>query len=316
MQRSLLMRLLVVLNPSACDFRARARWPEMYRVLGRVAEVTLLETEPDEQRTLERVHEAVLKGPYDRVLAIGGDGTVHLVVNGIVSASLPELPELALIPFGTANNVAKSLRLPLKDREALARIAVGGRLEPLDVARIRLRSGKSHYERYWLNCVSIGMDADVVASRGRYRDLGGYLSYGAAIFERTLEQRSLDAHLSVDGKSVDARVFNLVVTNVPVYAGELWMPGAHGDGKLDVHLLDRVEYGSKMLSFALKKADVLKLGLSEMAESVTHNQRTLHGHSVKVRLAWPRHVQADGEALPPASEIDCDIVARLRVAAP
>jgi diacylglycerol kinase family enzyme len=309
------LRLLVVLNPSARDFNAQERWPEMERRLRQRAEVTLLRTEPDDQRTLDRLRDGLAKG-FDRVLAIGGDGTIHNVVNGIATAGLKAWPEFAVIPFGTANNVAKSLRLPLQDLDRMAQIAVGPRLEALDVARLRLSSGSRGQERIWVNCAGVGMDADIVAARGRHRDLKGYLSYAAAMLERSVEQRSMDVSLLIDGRKFEARVFNLILTNVPVYAGTLELPGSRGDGLLDVHLLDRLEYGSKMLSFALKKADLLNLGLSELLETITDNQRTLHGRSIQVRLAEPRRVQIDGEALPEASELDCDVVGRLRVAVP
>lgn len=307
------MRLLVVLNPSACDFEARQRWPQLDRILRPMAEVTLIETDPDDERTDDRIRRALTDKP-DRVLAIGGDGTIHLTINAIAAAGLDDPPEFAVLPFGTANNVAKSLDLPFRDFDKMARIAVGSRLEALDVARIRMNDGERQEQRYWINCAGIGMDADIVAARARHRKLGGYLSYAAALIERTVEQRSLDVHLRVDGHSYEARVFNLILTNVPIYAGTFKLPGSRGDGMIDVHLLDRFEYGSKMLTFAVKKADVLKLGLSEALESITENQRTLSGRSVKIRVASPRRVQVDGEGLGVASEIEADVVGRVMVA--
>jgi diacylglycerol kinase (ATP) len=310
-----MFRLLVVLNPSARDFNAQERWPDMERRLRQRAALTLLRTEPDQARTLQSLR-AALKQGFDRVLAIGGDGTIHTVVNGIATSGLDPWPQFAVIPFGTANNVAKSLALPLKDLDGMARIAVGARLERLDVARLRLSCGMSEEERIWVNCAGVGMDADVVAARGRHRELGGYLGYAAAVIERSVEQRSLDVLLTVDGRQVETRVFNLILTNVPIYAGTLRFPGSQSDGLLDVHLLDRLEYGSKMLSFAMKKADVLNLGLSEILDTITDNQRTLHGRHVHVRLAAPRRVQVDGEVLPEASELDFDTIGSLQVAAP
>jgi diacylglycerol kinase (ATP) len=310
------LRLLVVMNPSARDFNAQERWPQMEGRLRQRAEVTLLQTVPDDRKTLEQLRSLLAKG-FDRVLAIGGDGTIHNVVNGIATAGLKQWPEFAVIPFGTSNNVAKSLRLPLRDLDRMAQIAVGSRLEPLDVARLRMRHAGREEERIWVNCAGVGMDADIVAARQHHRDLKGYLSYAAAMLERSVEQRSLDVYLTVDGRTLEARVFNLIVTNVPVYAGTLELPGSGSDGLLDVHLLDRLEYGSKMLSFAMKKADVLNLGLSELLETLTDNQRTLHGKRIQVRLAGPRRVQIDGETLPEeASELEFDLVGRLQVAVP
>jgi diacylglycerol kinase family enzyme len=310
------VRLLVVMNPSSHDFEARRRWPRLEPRLARAASVTLLETEPDDARTIARVREELTRG-HDRVLAIGGDGTLHLVVNAIFGAGLATLPEFAVIPFGTANNVAKSLGLPPRDLRKLTAVAVGSRLGRLDVARIKAVIDGKPEERVWVNCVGLGMDADVLVTRGNYRDLGGYLGYAAALAERSMIQRSMDLELSVDGKTFATRVYNLIVNNVPIYVGAMQMPGSHrDDGLLDVYLFDRLEYGSKVLSFAIKHADILKLGVSEALDQITENQRTFQGKVVRVRLAEPRRLQVDGEALGETSEILCDMAGHLRVTVP
>jgi diacylglycerol kinase family enzyme len=305
------------MNPSAHDFEARRRWPRLRPVLERKADLTLLETSPDDGKTLQAIREQLQTGSFSRVLAIGGDGTVHLAVNAIATADLKELPEFALIPFGTANNVAKTLRLPARDLEVLARIAVESRLERLDLASLGATVDGAPLRRIWVNCLGVGMDADVVAARSRYRDLGGYLGYAAALAERSLEQRSLDVRVTVDGVALEDHAFNVVVSNTPVYAGTLELPGSRADdGLLDVYLFDRLEYGSKVLSFAIKRADFLKLGVSELLEELTENQRRLHGRHVKVEIDSPRRLQVDGEALGTTRGFECRVEAKLRVAVP
>ncbi len=311
------MRLLVVMNPSAHDFEARRRWPRLRPILEREGSLTLVETSPDDENTLQAIRGQLRTGSFTRVLAIGGDGTVHLVVNGIATAGLEGLPEFALIPFGTANNVAKTLHLPARDLEELARIAVGSHLERLDIASLSALIDGAPLRRIWVNCLGVGMDADVVAARGRYRDLGGYLGYAAALAERSVEQRSMDVRVTVDGVLLEDHAFNVVVANTPVYAGTLELPGSRADdGLLDVYLFDRLEYGSKVLSFAIKRADFLKLGVSELLEEITENQRKLHGRHVKVEIESPRRLQVDGEALGATRAFECRVEAKLRVAVP
>lgn len=312
------MHLLVVMNPSAHDFEAQKRWPQLRPRLesGAPGGLTLVETQPDDQETEARIQRALKQG-CDRVLAIGGDGTVHLVVNAIMRAGLTRLPQLAVIPFGTANNVSRSLQLPLSDLDALTSIAVGDHLTGLDVGHLRASHDGTVQECFWINCVGMGMDADVVAARGKHRELGGYLGYAAALVERTVEQRSMDVHLTVDGRRVDARAFNVIINNVPIYAGTLAMPGSLADdGLLDVYLHDRLQYGSKVLSFAIKQADILGLGVSEMLENVTDNEHAFHGKAIRIRVASPRRFQVDGEARPEASELECRVAGQLQVTVP
>ncbi|MBI5495736.1 MAG: hypothetical protein HY904_11995 [Deltaproteobacteria bacterium] len=307
-------RMLVVMNPSAHDWEARDRWPQLEPVLAATGELTLLNTVADNAETVASVAEKVRAG-FDRVVAIGGDGTVRLVCSGILRGAPQKPPELAVIPFGTANNVSKSLKLPLDDLRAMAQIAGGERLTGLDVCWAALDSPSGKSEHVWVNCVGVGMDADVVAARGRYRGLGSYTSYAAAMAERALEQRSLDVALTLDGAATQHRVFNAVVTNVPLYAGALAMPNARmDDGILDVYLFGRNEYGSKVLSYFIKQADILDLGVSGLLDEVTQNQREFHGREVRIRLAYPRAVQVDGDAVGEASDMVLRVVLQLRTA--
>ncbi|MCK6549394.1 hypothetical protein L6R52_26360 [Myxococcota bacterium] len=322
-------RVLVVLNPSSRDFEAQARWPRLESILSSLAELDVVFTDRDDAVTRRTIAERLAAEPHDRVVAIGGDGTIHLVLNTMLSAGPARLPdgasaapwlpalELAVIPFGTANDVAKSLRLPLADLDQLARIAVGDRTGMLDVGRVRAVLDAHAESRFFVDAVTVGMDADVLAARGRYRGLKGYLAYVAALAERSVEQQSLDARLWIDDEIVDARLFNVVINNVPVYAGELELPdSALDDGLLDVYLFNRREYVSKLMTFAVRQVDVLDLGVGDLLDDITDNQRSHHGRRVRLRLAVPRRVQVDGELFGEANELECDLVAKLRVAVP
>jgi diacylglycerol kinase family enzyme len=227
------------------------------------------------------------------------------------------MPRLAVIPFGTANDVAKSLGLPLRDREKLAEIAMSDRFGFFDVARVRVRREQGHEECAFIDSVTVGMDADVLATRRKFRDLKGYLSYVPALAERAVEQQSMDVRITCDDRHIDARVLNLIINNAPIYAGELKLPGSlRDDGLLDLYLFDRLEYASKLLSFAIKQADLLDLGVSELLEDFTDNQRTFRGKRIEVRLASPRSVQVDGEVFGTADEVECEVIARLEVPVP
>ncbi len=308
------MRLLVVMNPSARDFEAQKRWPSLEPLLRQGHTLTVVNTVPDDAQTRRWVTAGLVAG-CDRVVAIGGDGTVHLVASALMRAGLASLPQLAVIPFGTANNVAKCLGLPMDDAPAQARIAAGDVLRPLDIGRLKAGKGGTLTEYTWVNCVSVGMDADIVASRAQYRSMGKYLSYAAALAERTLEQRSMDARLIVDGNERNERVFNAIIMNVPLYAGALPMPGARmDDGRLDLYLFDRNEYASKVLSYVVRQTDVLQVGVGDLLEELTRNQRGVHGRNITLRLAFPRALQVDGEAMGEADELTLDVAAQVQAA--
>ena len=277
--------------------------------------LTVVKTDPDDGITRAALEARLLEG-YDRVIAIGGDGTVHLVVDTLMRAQPNPMPSLGVIPFGTANDVAKSLGLPLDDPAAQVAIALGEHTVDMDVGIIDAKVESGRRSTYWVDSVTIGMDADVLDARRNYRDLRGYAGYAAALAERSTKQQSLDLHAVVDGEAINARVFNIVINNVPVYAGELTMPGARLDDQLfDIYLFNRREYLSKLFSFAIKHIDVLELGVHDLIEDLTENQRTIHGRNISIRLATPRQVQVDGEVFGKSNEINIEVAGSLVVAA-
>ena len=308
------MRLLVVMNPSARDFEAQKNWPAMEPLLRQGHTLEVVNTDPDDAKTRELVTQGLQRG-CDRVVAIGGDGTVHMVASALMRAGLKTLPQLGVIPFGTANNVAKCLGVPMDDHATQARIAAGNRMRGLDIGRLKASKAGAVKEHFWVNCVSMGMDADIVSSRAQYRSMGKYLSYAAALAERTLEQRSMDARVVVDGKERHERLFNAIVMNVPLYAGALPMPGAsQDDGKLDLYLFDRNEYASKVLSYVVRQTDVLQVGVGDLLEDLTRNQRDMHGRNITIKVAFPRALQVDGEAMGEADELVMDVAAQVQAA--
>lgn len=106
------------------------------------------------QEATDNAHCAVAAGS-DTVIACGGDGTIHDVIQGLVGTPVA----LAILPFGTANALAHDLGIPLRPRAA-AEAAVDGKVRRIPVGRIEYEdfSGKSS-ARYFTVAAGIGVDA-------------------------------------------------------------------------------------------------------------------------------------------------------------
>ncbi|MZP31226.1 YegS/Rv2252/BmrU family lipid kinase [Heliobacterium undosum] len=103
--------------------------------------------------TADAAQSALAEG-CSAVVAVGGDGTLHQVVNGLMRLSQQgkEPPKLGIIPAGTANDLASFLRLP-RDVEACCQIIVQGKTRVIDVGRLG--------SRFFLNVASGGLMTDV-----------------------------------------------------------------------------------------------------------------------------------------------------------
>ena len=119
---------------------------------------------------------------YRRVVALGGDGTVHEVVNGLMRVPAEERPELGIVPIGSGNDFAKVLGVPLKPEEALRR-AFLGRPQPVDIGWVR---DGGERDEYWVNTMGIGFDAAVNIRSRRMNFARGFSVYLLAALQSIL----------------------------------------------------------------------------------------------------------------------------------
>ncbi len=181
----------------------------------------------------------------------GGDGTVNEVVSGLGQAGFPRNVVLAIVPAGTGNDLAATLKMPLDPAEAIEAIRAG-RVRTLDVARVRSEGGG---EKFFVNVAAGGVGAKVseAAADKTFKARWGRLSYLRASLELA---RTLDAHetrLTVDGTERKVRAANVAVGNCR-YAGGGWpaAPKANPeDGFLDLVVIEEAGL-PELLSLAPK----------------------------------------------------------------
>ena len=237
------MRTHAIVNPAAGGGRVRRRWPALEpRLRGVVTDLTVTRTPaPGEATVLTRT--AVRNGA-ERIVAVGGDGTLHEVVNGFFAADgtpLSPAPVLTPLPCGTGSDFCRALGVPSAP-EAIARLSDprSRRIDLLRVHHTAPSGARAH--RYALNVVSFGLSARVVERLGRRPRgfLRGRLSYIGALLRALGSHRPFEAELAMDGTPLPGSAVHLgAVANGPSFgAGIRIAPGARpDDGRLDVTVL-------------------------------------------------------------------------------
>jgi diacylglycerol kinase (ATP) len=223
--------LILVVNANASGVR---RHPEL---ASRVAFMLRSEGAGVELRVTESAAEltAAAADPERRLVLLGGDGTVHGLAN------LPGLAaEIALLPVGGANNIARSLGLPV-ELAAAARLAARGRARSLDAIEARTATRRAVV----VEGVSVGFHA---FARARY---GGINSTNvraavAAGFAAIVDFHPVRMALELDGEAEVAPLGQLFAANLPFYGPRLAVaPEADpSDGLIDVvalHTRGRVD---------------------------------------------------------------------------
>lgn len=227
--------------------------------------------------------EAVARG-YNAVIAVGGDGTAHEVVQALAGTTTA----LGVVPAGTANVWAKEAGVPRGARRALSSL-LRARTARVDVGRASFEDGTSL--RFLLMC-SAGLDADVmrrVAGSARKRFMGR-AAYAASGLTRLVRANPVRTAVEVDEARGEHDLYLAVAGNTRGYGGIASLTNAAlaDDGALDI-----VTFSGRRLAgrFALA-ARALRGGLDRRASGGIEYGR---GAVVRIAPERPLAVQADGE---------------------
>ncbi|MEW6178906.1 MAG: diacylglycerol kinase family protein [Chloroflexota bacterium] len=167
-----------------------------------------------------------------KLIAMGGDGTVHEVVNGIMHLPPEKRPLMGIIPVGSGNDLAGSLNIPADPVEAL-RLALDGSMGEMDIARIEDDGGRAEY---WTNTLGIGFDAVVNIRARTIRWVRGFLIYFFSALQTILFNHTpLGLQAVQDGKRWQERLLMLTLCNGRREGGAFWVApqASPHDGKLD-----------------------------------------------------------------------------------
>ncbi|MEM7356807.1 MAG: diacylglycerol kinase family protein, partial [Acidobacteriota bacterium] len=149
-------RTVVVVNPTAGGRRAGQVWAQLRRLAPELANATKIQA--DDATTGRAELDGRLQEGVERVLAVGGDGTAHLVVNALLTAGLGERVAFGLVPAGTGSDLARSLDLAARPAAALQRV-ITAQPRPIDALCIDTAAGE---RRYGINIASAGLSGAVV----------------------------------------------------------------------------------------------------------------------------------------------------------
>lgn len=231
---------LFVVNPIAGNGRAHGLAPRIEAWLrDRGLTARLLETR--ERGHAERLASTAGDLGHDRVVVVGGDGTIQEVVNGLLTAGRAPgngVPALGVVPAGNGNDLVRNLALPLDPMAALA-VALGETTRSIDVA---VASGDDGRRRHFAVAGGVGFDARVahVMYGHRLPWQRGRAGYFLSTFFELLRFRNHRLRIALDTpdgeRAVERSSLLVAFANGPFYGGGMQIcPGADpGDGLLDI----------------------------------------------------------------------------------
>lgn len=233
------VNLLLVFNSNALSGRAARLLPAIRAALQQFASVELLQTRGAGDAR-QRFAQTDL-GPFDGVVAAGGDGTLFEVLNGLYARPAERRVPLGVLPVGTGNAFARDLGLLPGDWARGAEIIRSGRTRRFDVGRVEFDSAGAAGGYHFLNIVGAGLPVDAMRTAERLKFLGRP-AYSLAALWHGLLMQSHSLRVEADGELIEEDAIFVEISNTR-YTGTsfLMAPAARfDDGLLDLTVVRRL----------------------------------------------------------------------------
>lgn len=289
------MNILVILNGIS---RKRSKFiHDYYPALKKEFNIELQPTEYSGHAE-EIAKDAVHKN-YDIIFAAGGDGTMSQVVNGVLSSGKENLPAIGLIPLGSGNDLALSLKIEPKVDHILTLIK-NNKPKATDVGIVTLHDGS---KRYFINECSLGMGPEVVKRIEGSRTLGASLTYLKAIITTFFTHKPERVHIKTNNYEWEGTARVLAVANGKAFGHSIYIaPDAElDDGKLNMFLCK----GLPLVKF------LLYLQAIKSPKKINDNKWIDYRQIEEIRIESQNvmPVEADGELIG-FTPIKCEVVAQ------
>lgn len=164
---------------------------------------------------------------FDAVVAVGGDGTVNEVVNGIFGYNIP----LGILPIGRGNDFFKTINTSRLLDVIIKPFIETPKIIMADVGRIN--------NRYFMNVAGVGFDALVATIAEPVRFLGPIAYLGSTLIG-LIKNKGIKLHLNIDGEKIDLNALTVAIANGKYFGGGMKIApeASPWDGKFDVCLIE------------------------------------------------------------------------------
>jgi YegS/Rv2252/BmrU family lipid kinase len=231
----------VIVNPVAGAYSTRRKWPLISQWLRDAGLSFDHEYTEGVGHAIELARAATNDG-CRFLVAVGGDGTVNEVANGILSSTSLKGTTLGVVSTGTGSDFVRSVGIPRDYARACLSLTSQRRLL-IDVGVVEyMNAGKSE-QRFFVNGAGAGFDAEVVKATERLpKYFGGTIPYVGGLLRSLFGYKNKSVILRVGNRVETKRILSIVVSNGCYFGGGMRVaPQAElGDGLLDVMTVDDI----------------------------------------------------------------------------
>ncbi|WP_199118575.1 diacylglycerol kinase family protein [Pedobacter sp. ASV28] len=236
--------------------------------------------------SLDRIKNTITKANADKVVAVGGDGTLKLVAECLLNTTIP----IGIIPVGSANGMAKELGIPMQLDKALELVLHG---------KARQIHGTLVNNELCIHLSDIGFNAYLVK---RFDELPqrGMLTYAKAAWHAFWNHRKMHISFKIDDRTIKTKAAMVVIANATKYGTGLQI---NPEGKLDDEVFEVI----LIKEYAVM--EIIKIWLSKLPWNPEKIER-FQTSAIKITTRYKVHFQVDGEYLGKVNTIEASVIPR------
>jgi len=279
----------VIVNPAAGAFSTRRKWPIISKLLERIGLPFDFTYTEGVGHAIELARLAASDG-YRYLVAVGGDGTVNEVANGILHSTNAATTALGIVSTGTGSDFVRSVGIS-RDYTAACSTLTSHQRRSIDVGVVEYQHNGQTFKRFFVNAAGVGFDAAVVKETERLpKFFGGTAPYVGGMLRTLFSYRNKPVVVRVGDEVEEYRVLNVAVAN----------GGYMGGG---MHIAPQAELGDSLLDVVI----IGDMGKLELLKEFPKVYKGTHVTLPKVRMKKATHVTiesaeqvlvyADGELL-------------------
>ena len=234
--------------------------------------------------SLEKIKKEIESVQADRVIAVGGDGTLKLVASCLLKSQVP----IGIIPAGSANGMAKELGIPTNISEALDLIAHG---TPKQIHVIKID------DEICIHLADLGFNAYLVKKFDTLPQRGMW-GYAKATWHALWNHKRMEVELTIKGEKIKSRAAMVAIANATMYGTGLKI---NPDGKLDDALFEII------LVKDYSYLEILKIWFTRLPFNPKKIE-VFQTAAVKIFSRHKAHFQVDGEYIGKVNEISAEVM--------
>ena len=231
-----------------------------------------------------------IKNGFRKIISVGGDGTLHHIVNGVMSQTKVKSSNIIIgvIPLGTGNDWVKTYNIP-KDMELAIKLIKSEKYILQDIGKIKLSDLDDYY--YFNNIAGLGFDGYVVNKINSLKQIGSmaYLTGGILSF---LNYKQSNLSLQLDDSKKISKIFMINIGLCKYSGGGLRLTDYdnHKEGFFDVTVIEQI----KLIKVILNIKKLFNGNLRKLKEVTFSNNKNIIIKNKDIHLPY---IQADGELI-------------------